>query len=136
MAFRPAAAVVGVLSLVVVTVPGCVFVDPATSRNDWTSQGYSCTFLTSARLRQLDRESVTVSVYDAQKRPLSGAIVSLDLSMPSMSMPKNSITLPKIEDGLYRGDVRFTMAGQWNVRVAVTIDGKVITDHLVPVTVH
>jgi len=133
---KPAITMIGALSFVVVTMPGCVFTDPTSYTNKWSSQGYSCSFVMLDPIKQLDPESITVTVYDSKNHAVSGAIVSLDLLMPSMSMPKNSTMLPQIEDGLYRGDVRFTMAGQWNVRVAVTVDGKVVTDHIVPVTVH
>jgi uncharacterized protein with FMN-binding domain len=56
--------------------------------------------------------------------------------MPSMSMPKNVTILHKVRDGVYQGDVRYTMSGKWNVSVTVSIRDNVVTNHSIPITVH
>jgi len=54
-------------------------------------------------------------IRDAAGRPLTGAKVSCDMTMPSMSMPENR---PKVteRDGAYAGEMIFTCAmGAWRI---------------------
>ncbi len=62
---------------------------------------------------------------DAGGRPVSGARVSCDMTMPSMAMPENR---PKVaeRDGAYTGEMIFTCAmGAWQIScVAEKDDGS------------
>lgn len=64
-------------------------------------------------------------IRDAAGRPLSGARVSCDMTMPSMTMPENR---PKVmeQDGVYGGELIFTCAmGAWRIScVAEQTDGS------------
>jgi hypothetical protein len=63
-------------------------------------------------------------INDAAGRPLSGARVSCDMTMPAMTMPENR---PKVieRDGAYGGEMIFTCAmGAWRIAcVAEKPDG-------------
>ncbi|NJC87638.1 MAG: hypothetical protein FIB02_03760 [Desulfuromonas sp.] len=56
-----------------------------------------------------------LTIRDAAGRPLTGARVSCDMTMPSMTMPENR---PKVteRDGAYGGELIFTCAmGAWRI---------------------
>lgn len=70
-------------------------------------------------------------IRDAAGYPIEGAQVFCDLTMPAMSMPKNQ---PKVteKNGVYRGEMIFTMAGAWRATFEFTprsgSPGKVVFD--------
>lgn len=59
-----------------------------------------------------------------QDKPLEGAEVSFDLTMPSMYMPKNEVKLKETSKGTYEGDALFTMSGDWRINTSVMKDNK------------
>ncbi|MBV9850756.1 MAG: FixH family protein [Armatimonadetes bacterium] len=67
--------------------------------------------------RQLDPTQFTIMVKDAHGRPISGATVTADLTMPGMDMGENKVALTPQAPGTYAGAGRFTMAGSWRVTV-------------------
>ncbi len=70
--------------------------------------------------RQLDPAHFTLTLKDAQGRPVTKAAVTLNLIMPEMDMGKNAVTLTQQTPGTYAGTGRFTMPGDWNVRATVS----------------
>jgi hypothetical protein len=62
-----------------------------------------------------------VTLADATGRPMAGATISVNLTMPGMMMPPNQVTLEPAEAGIYRGTGRFTMRGPWRMEVIFTI---------------
>lgn len=65
----------------------------------------------------LDPTVLTVRVTDAGKKPVRGAIVTLQLDMPAMPMGRNEVMARETQAGTYVGTGRFTMAGAWRVTV-------------------
>jgi hypothetical protein len=65
-----------------------------------------------------------VTLADAKGQAVTGATISIDLTMPGMYMPPNKIDLQAAEAGAYHASGRFTMRGPWRMEVILTIDGK------------
>ncbi len=63
-------------------------------------------------------------LFDSQEQPLSGANVSLDLTMPGMQMPVNRPQVVESSRGVYQAKTLFTMAGKWQIRVDVRYAGQ------------
>lgn len=56
-----------------------------------------------------------ITIRDAAGRPLTGAKVSCDMTMPSMTMPENRPRVTE-RDGAYGGELVFTCAmGAWRI---------------------
>ncbi|MCX6080294.1 MAG: FixH family protein [Chloroflexi bacterium] len=60
-----------------------------------------------------------VKVTDTAGQPVSDAAISLDLTMPSMWMPPNQLTMEPISNGDYQAAGRFTMRGMWRIEVII-----------------
>jgi hypothetical protein len=67
--------------------------------------------------------TLVLTLRDANGDPVSGASVMFDLTMPAMEMPENRPQPTEAEPGIYRADVTFTMAGEWQIDVEV-VDGE------------
>ncbi len=61
----------------------------------------------------------SISIADAQGRPVIGAQVSCDMTMPAMAMPPNRPQAVEQSPGLYTTPVMFTMAGDWEAHIEV-----------------
>jgi len=73
----------------------------------------------------MEEVPLILTVQDAQGRPVLGATVQLDLTMPGMEMPPNHPEAVEEGNGRYRAPAVFTMAGAWQVRAEVIgQDGK------------
>lgn len=75
--------------------------------------------------------AVEIAVKQANGIPLTDGVVTVTYSMaamPSMNMPemRDAFTLTHQGDGKYSGDVRLSMAGTWQVSVAVAQAGKTV----------
>lgn len=68
-------------------------------------------------------------------KPINKASVDLDLSMPSMSMPPNTVTLHETRPGVYTGTGIFTMPGHWLVTASIMTTDHHVAQHEFPVTV-
>lgn len=75
-------------------------------------------------IRQLDPTPLTVRLRDERNRPIDGAQVIIDLSMPDMDMGKNQVVATPQDGGIYSGKGRFTMAGEWQAAVTVSRAGR------------
>ena len=87
-----------------------------------------------AKPRQLDPTHFTAQVRDRSGKPISSAIVTVNLAMPAMDMGRNAVLMNAGEPGQYRGIGRFTMAGSWGVTVTAT-KGKDRATQIFPVEV-
>lgn len=67
----------------------------------------------------MQRAEFSISITDGQGRPLMGAEVSCDMTMPAMSMPPNRPRAVEQSPGLYTTPVVFTMAGDWEALIEV-----------------
>jgi len=85
---------------------------------------------------QLDKSEVSVDIADKTGWAVTGCTVTADLTMPAMSMPGNVVVLREQDPGSYAGNVRYTMAGDWNVKVRIVKSGKVISTRNLSVSVH
>jgi hypothetical protein len=65
-----------------------------------------------------------IAITDEKGAPVSDAIVSLDLTMPSMYMPANRPRAQALGDGKYRATGRFTMRGGWQIAVIIERAGQ------------
>lgn len=65
-----------------------------------------------------------VTLTDVDGRPVSGAAIILDMTMPGMWMPTNQPKLTEGEAGIYSGTGQFTMRGLWRIEVIITLDDK------------
>ena len=90
--------------------------------------------LTPPKPQQLDPTLFKVQVRDRSGKPISSAIVTVNLAMPTMDMGRNAVLMNAGEPGQYRGIGRFTMAGSWGVTVTAT-KGKDRATQIFPVEV-
>lgn len=65
-----------------------------------------------------------VAVKQTLGRPVDGAQVEASLVMPLMDMGKNQFPLKPAGEGQYSGTGEFNMAGEWEVIVTATDNGK------------
>lgn len=65
-----------------------------------------------------------ITITDEKGAPVSDAIVSLDLTMPSMWMPANRPVAQSLGGGKYRATGRFTMRGGWQIAVTIERGGQ------------
>lgn len=70
-----------------------------------------------------------VTVRAADGRPVEGARVVFDLTMPAMEMPLNRFEAPAVpgKPGHYRGTGTFTMRGEWQIAATARRRGEVAT---------
>jgi hypothetical protein len=57
---------------------------------------------------------------DAGGQAIDDAAISLDLTMPSMRMPPNQLTMEFVSAGKYHAAGQFTMRGGWRIEVLIT----------------
>jgi YtkA-like len=65
-----------------------------------------------------------VRLADLTGQSISGASISLDLTMPGMYMPPNKLSLEPSGEGRYLAMGHFTMRGPWRMEAIITVDGK------------
>jgi hypothetical protein len=74
---------------------------------------------------QVGSADVTVTLADAQDKPLEKAKVRLEGNMNHAGMVPTFADLEEIEPGTYRGTLQFTMGGDWFILATVTLpDGQ------------
>ena len=84
--------------------------------------------------RALDPVVFTVRVVGTDNRPVAGARVTANLTMPGMEMPPNTVALTPTAPGTYTGQGRFSMPDQWAVTVTI-VDKARRTSAAFPITV-
>ena len=67
----------------------------------------------------MQQAEFSIAIVDGQDRPVAGARVSCDMSMPAMAMPPNRPQAVEQSPGLYTTPVMFTMAGDWEALIGV-----------------
>ncbi len=73
---------------------------------------------------------LTVTLKDGTGAPVKGAIVKVDTTMPSMSMPGPSMTARNNGDGTYSARLALQYATRWQFAVSATASGKTATAHV------
>jgi hypothetical protein len=80
--------------------------------------GHAVLVFTDHPLKTMTETPFTIELYDAQGNPVKEAKLGIGLDMPFMPMPPNN-PATVWSDGAYRGIAVFTMAGAWQVHVAI-----------------
>jgi hypothetical protein len=65
-----------------------------------------------------------VTLIDGQGQPITDAKISLDLTMPAMPMPPNSLDAQHTGNGIYHTTGMFTMRGLWRIEVIIERGGQ------------
>ena len=65
-----------------------------------------------------------VILTDTAGKAVSGATISLDLTMPGMYMPPNQLQMQSSGEGKYHAAGRFTMRGPWRIEVIISMGGQ------------
>lgn len=68
--------------------------------------------------------SFDVTLTDGQGQAITDAQISLDLTMPAMPMPQNTVVAQHTSTGFYHGTGRFTMRGLWRIEVIIERGGQ------------
>jgi hypothetical protein len=61
-----------------------------------------------------------VTLTDLSGKAIDDAVITLDLTMPSMWMPPNQPAMEFVSDGKYNTSTPFTMRGEWRIEVIIT----------------
>ena len=67
---------------------------------------------------------LTITVTDAEGKPVTGAALSTSVAMTSMDMGTTHPAVTEKGAGQYASTVNFSMAGPWQVKVKVTVPGQ------------
>ena len=106
---------------------------PAQAQKDQKKPEATVTLATKPAPPAAGQTTFTVTAKDAQGKPITGAVVSVELVMPpmgGMGQMKNTVALAAAKDpkvasaGTYVGEGSIMMAGKWNVTVSVKVGGK------------
>jgi hypothetical protein len=74
---------------------------------------------------QIGPATITVSLRDADDRPISGAQMELEANMSHAGMVPVFAQATEVEPGLYQADLEFTMGGDWFILVRADLpDGR------------
>jgi len=65
-----------------------------------------------------------VTLTDGQGLPITDAKTSIDLTMPAMPMPPNTLEAQYIGNGLYHATGTFTMRGLWRIEAIIERGGQ------------
>jgi len=67
---------------------------------------------------------MTLTLTDSSGKPVEGAQVSYDLTMPAMPMPTNKPEATDQGNGVYLTTATFTMAGEWQAAATIIVNGE------------
>lgn len=101
--------------------------EPAQEGNSSQNQvveGVSITLDAPATPRLLDAVILTVTLLDAEQKPIEGADVYFELTMPEMPMGSNKPVASEESPGVYSAQALFNMTGKWHVIVHTDSNGK------------
>lgn len=79
---------------------------------------------TTASAPKAGDDPLTISITDAQGKPVTGAKVTASVAMTSMDMGTTHPAVKELGGGKYAASVNFGMAGPWRVTVAVSTPGQ------------
>jgi hypothetical protein len=72
--------------------------------------------------RQLHQSRISVLIKAGSKPvPVTHAVVNIDITMPGMQMPSNTIQCRELSPGYYQGVGTFTMSGVWTITATATL---------------
>jgi hypothetical protein len=96
---------------------------PAPLREEQLADGIVIGLESSASPPLNTSQELIVTLADEAGRPIDGADVYLDLTMPAMPMGANRPEAAPEGQGRYRARTAYTMAGEWEIAVIVEVDG-------------
>jgi YtkA-like len=64
-----------------------------------------------------------VTLTDENDQAITDAAITLDLTMPTMWMPPNTLAAQPVANGHYQASGRFTMRDQWRIQVIILRGG-------------
>ena len=79
---------------------------------------------TSASAPKAGDNTLTISITDAQGKPISGAKITTSVAMTSMDMGTPHPAVTEKGGGKYSATATFSMAGPWRVKVKVILPGQ------------
>lgn len=97
---------------------------PQTIAQRQVVDGLTVTLERPAEIVTLRDYELTVTLSDAEGRPVDGASVYLDLVMPGMVMGVNQPIADALGGGKYRVRTAFSMDGDWQTQVHIRADGR------------
>lgn len=109
-------------ALLLVALAGCGAA-PAVTRQEQTVEGLTIALETAERPPINTNQTFTVTLSDAQGRPVDGAEVYLDLTMPAMPMGTNRPIADPQGQGRYSAGAAYTMTGVWEIAVVAEVAG-------------
>jgi hypothetical protein len=68
--------------------------------------------------------NLDVRLTDENGQAITDPTVTLDLTMPGMPMPQNTLKANYTDQGVYHATGRFTMRDLWRIEVIIQRDGK------------
>jgi hypothetical protein len=99
---------------------------PVAGRFEQTVDGLTIVLEATASPKLNTSERFTVTLTDAQGKPVDGADVYLDLTMLVMPMGTNRPVAEAQGQGRYLATTAYTMLGEWQITVVAKVAG---TDH-------
>lgn len=101
----------------------CAPAAPPPLRQEQTVDGLTIGLEANGSPKLNASEQLVVTLADAQGRPVDGADVYIDLTMPAMPMGTNRPIAESQGMGRYLASTAYTMSGDWELTVVVEIDG-------------
>ena len=89
-----------------------------------TVDGLTITLERPRKAELLQTYTLYVNLADANNKPVDGARVSADMIMPAMPMGSNKPIADPLGNGRYGVKTIFSMEGDWNITVDVSVSGK------------
>jgi nitrogen fixation protein FixH len=97
---------------------------PTTGGNVPTASGPVQITATTASAPKAGDNALTISITDAQGKPVTGAKITTSVAMTSMDMGTTRPAVTEKGGGNYTTTATFSMAGPWRVKVRVTPPGQ------------
>ncbi len=113
-----------------VLIAGCSSKDKERQTRSTAAGNLSITTAFAPESLRKGSEMLTVTLKDATGAPVKGAIVKVDTTMPSMSMPGPSVAAHNNGDGSYSARLALQYATRWQFAVSATAAGKTATAHI------
>jgi nitrogen fixation protein FixH len=100
---------------------GCTLVPVRQRTEQKTVDGMTITLTRPETIEVLRDQALVVTLADAAGRPVDGAQVYFDLTMPAMEMGTNQPIADPSGNGRYQATSVFTMDGDWRIVVHATV---------------